>query len=204
MDLNKNQLMQYINAAITLETDVATQESLISIYNQNSLTRKPQLTLQKEPIQPSRPVEVEYHGDFSKNSSDGASYAFAFSFFFYVIGFILLVAAPHVWYIGFLFMLPGIPLMLPHFLKKKAASNSNTVSQDRYQKALAQYKQSLESVRKSNASATSVYNSNLSVWQKNTDENLSILRQKLSKTKSLLDQLYSKDLSMENIGIFRP
>ena len=65
----KTKLMEYMKAAIDLETEKSTQESIIKAYNENSLARKPELNLEEEPSQPERPPYVEYHVDW-KNPND--------------------------------------------------------------------------------------------------------------------------------------
>ena len=192
--MDKEQLMKYIKAAISLETDMATQEGLISAYEKDSQTRKPQLLLQEEPKQPSAPVQQEYHVSFL--DSDWTSTAFVCSIVCFVVAAVLFFAMFVEWSCGLVavgLVIAGRLLYIPVTRRKQAVADTNEDLNKRYRNEMEQYRQDCMAIKAANASIISNFDSNMGAWKKNANENITVLQSKLSKTKGLLDELYDKD-----------
>lgn len=191
MDLQqKEALMASMKAAIDLETDIATQESIIQRYTENSLARKPVLVLRDEPSKPAKPSYSDYHPDISKNSSDYTAVFLVLGILLVIMGVIVLFASIIV---GIITILVSSCFFIPYYKKKKAAVQQNSLAYNEYQLTLERYNKELNSVREHNEWVRQEYNKNYPIWEQNNQENLALLSKHLSHTKELLAKLYTHD-----------
>ena len=182
----KEELVAYINNAISLETDVATQEMIIQKFEQDNAMRKPQLHLLEEPAKPIQASTVEYHTDWSRNSADPTLVVFGalcpiVGLFFFTVSF----------WGGLCFVALGLLLLLPIILRKRKAAQINKENTDAYNQQYQIYQKRLSSTQKKNEQSTSTYNQQLVVWENNTRKNRVLLEKHLDQTKRLLDKFYS-------------
>lgn len=194
MDLQqKEALMASMKAAIDLETDIATQESIIQRYTENSLARKPVLVLRDEPSKPAKPSYADYHPDISTDSSVSTVF-FIGGIGFAILGVILLFSDAIG---GIITILVSACLCTPFCIrynkKKKAITQQNSLAYNEYQHTLERYNKELDNVREHNERVKQEYNKDYPAWEQNNQENLALLSKHLSHTKELLAKLYTHD-----------
>ncbi|MBR4491851.1 MAG: hypothetical protein IKO98_04255 [Bacteroidales bacterium] len=188
----KKKLMDYMKAAIDLETEVETQKSIIQAYNENSQKRKPILRLKDEPSRPMMPDTIVYHGDWSRNSADTPTYLLVLSIFLLMFGLpCIFIPGTQVW--GVILVISGICCLIPFIKKRKLVKQINNSNFENYHSAMDNYNKAIETARTYNANARESYNQNINLWNQNTNDNLMVLSQNLNKTQSLLNALYAKD-----------
>ena len=198
--MNTKDLMEYIKVAIDLETDIATQTTLIEQSNNIVLANKPQLTLLQEPQKPVidyvEPFKFTIANDW--NNEPGVASAFLFLGVFLAIvcvlftfvclaeGLIGLAFLP-VLLFGGLGLLCSLPFINGKKRYKRACQNAATKyahQKERYDKKLAEVKQTNESNRKK-------YIHDSDEWNVFYTEMNEFFTPKLAKTKELLEKHYA-------------
>lgn len=188
--MTKDELLKYLKSAIDLETDIATQESIINEYNKISLAKKPQLILKEEPSQPPAPIYIDYNAWDKKNHDDGKAVAVVFGVCGLVVGIPCIFFTP---VLGIIFTVAGLCCFMPLHNKKQEVTSENDSRKLHYENAMQRYHEQLESIKKSNEESKQIYNYDLNIWNKSDSKNRAILNEPLSKTKLLLEKLYTND-----------
>lgn len=184
--MTKEELMGYLKTAISVETDIATQESIIADYKENCLLRKPSLSLRGEPPKPNYPA--------SDNTSDSAGV-----FICFIMGIVIAVSSLlGMFFTGFtgvsiVLIILGLLMCTPEYSYKKTKSDKEKENERTYQTLMQKYDEQLKSVRNENSWITELYNKNLSEWNNNNTENIAILQEPLKNTCLVREQLYSND-----------
>ena len=195
--MDSKELQEYIKTAISLETDIATQERIVSVYKQNSQDRKPTLKLQNEPDKPSVGISEEYHPVFFSNSNfDGAAACIFIGVFLILIGFFFYSGnlVDEAKRIGYGFQITGVLLFIPYFLKKKKSRKLQEQQEATNQRRLRDYEERLAKVRENNQLTRKQYQNNLSAWSLDDEQNIKVLTQHISDTRLLLEKLYAMDI----------
>lgn len=191
------ELQDYVKTAIGLETDIATQERIVTLYKQNSQSRKPTLSLLNEPTAPDGNGEV-YREPFFSNTNIAAMslvlgiVAFFVGFCFY--GGNLVDEARKV---GHITQIVGVLLMIPFVIKKVLEKNQQKKMDDEYQRRYDTYRENLAKIKEGNKKRTDQYNRNLGVWSQGDSKNTQLLIRHIDDTRKILNKLYEKDVIYE-------
>lgn len=183
----QKELLDYLNDAIEIETDVAMQEKVAAEYEKSMAERKPQLTIQQEPKAPI----YEYKNRFGF-ISEGQAYIFmticvgGFLLFLF-IGFCLSSIDSELLVglgaFGTIFLIP-VP-----FVRRSLAK-----SEAEYSVMLEQFEKQRASVCKENSEKQKKYETNNCNWNSSYRESKAILDEHLNQTKDLLTKLYQKNV----------
>ena len=191
----KKELMKYIKQAITLETDVVTQEMIIRQYEEDTNRRKPTVALLDEPTKPARPQTLVQDSDPKENFAMGF-----FSVGFIGTGLVIFFAnifhyEPAVINTVFSLIITAIGL-IPIFGKRRInkrieqTNNSNYIT---YNHQMDSYNKELSIIREKNRQRRVIHNENIQKWDDSYKTNRSVLEDNLTHTKDLLKKFYSVD-----------
>ena len=195
--MSKEEVLKYMKSAIDLETDIATQEAIIDLYQENHNHRKPTKVLLPEPTPPEAPLMLDNQASFKGNTMNGKGVG---------IGIIIVGIVMALLSMGLDVGSEGKGIMLiiclvvaalgfiPIVYSSKKTKKINNALESKYQAKYTRYKAELERVKEDNARITENYNRKIREWQSNDDINKEALYVPLNKTKDLLSELYSQDI----------
>lgn len=185
-ELEGTALQEYIRNAITAETDVATQNEIISNYTATANAKKPQCILQQEPLKP------EYYQD------DRGGIEFG-------VGAVLLCSG-----ISLLWMMSGYDDMLVGLIRlfcwgfigygvyslikghgKKTAYDENKKN---YTYEMEKFRTQCAKVNEKNKQTQQKYSQDIIIWRETNDEMYAFMAEPLAKTKQVLETYYSQDV----------
>ena len=182
----KEELLDYLKATISLETDVATQKSIIETYNQIWLDKKPKLCLTNEPFRPSSPSIID-----TKSDGSGIGYALFVGIVFILCGIPMFFTSSTT--IGVISCLIGAGCLFQYTTHRTTANTENEKRKIEYQNALDDYQANVTLIQKRNQDEKLSYNKNMELWNKSYNENRTVLYDKLIKSNALLEKMYTKD-----------
>lgn len=195
--LEGNALQEYIQNAITVETDIATQERIITEYRENALSRKPVLLLKELPNKPKTPYYIAPIMNDGKNINLGTLMSLIVggsSLFFGLVALMANGGMEDIDGLLVILFLVGIGLMLPYFSKKKEAEEINAQKEKNYQNSLAYYEEQVERINGQNEMIRKQQSANIEIWDKANQ----VMEQKfihaLEETQMTLNTLYSQDV----------
>ena len=179
-----------MKAAIDLETEVATQESIYKTFAYDHMAREPKLFLETDPAEPPAPMKKEY-GDASRPTLDLQSILYIAGVFGVLIGAFLLFSSLLT---GIIVITVSVCACIPFKQKEKAISDENKRNEAAYKDALEMHRQAVEQTRMRNEEAVRDFNSNHALWEANGRENSDVLHGHIEQTAALLKKVYEKDL----------
>ena len=186
-------LQEYLKTVITVETDVATQNRIIEQYHTFSLSREPSL------IQVTDPPKPEY-SDYVKHDTEGYTrliLLLGIPGMVFLIGFFLLIGEPSAFLARIALLVPGIVGVwwaIRLILEKKKFETEKSNEYNHYLKAIETYDAQCTKNKRLNNENSSRYHEEHSEWEENQRKNMEDLKQPLILTKTLLNELYKKDL----------
>jgi len=179
--LQHDELMDYLNKAIEIETDVAIQEKIIEEYEKEAEKRKPVIALRESHNTFPSPPHI---GNTMVGIVSGvASIVFALLLFRVnsldplpvgsAIAFCMLLGG---------ILLAGIPYM--RYLNEVKS----------YRSSMASYNAHVENLHKENEEKRAQYNAAMTSWRHSYNENKNKLALPLKQTKEVMDEFYSIDV----------
>lgn len=190
----KTGLLEYIKAAIELETNVLTQEQIITDYFSTAEARKPVFKRNHMPRKPQAPEDKEEFG--------GAEACILFAIFLFICGFVALCHcfdAPE-WYnretmptVVFMFVGGGL-LLLPYNSKQKKRKKQFEETSRQYAIEKDKYEETSKRIEIENAEREAVYRENLSKWTQSNEEMKIAMSQPIEETRAILASLYAMNL----------
>lgn len=191
------ELLDYIEHLITVETDIATQQRLTEAYNASAEERKPQLILEEEPQRPQTPQFPSYL-EFV-NANEGAAIAAAMGGFFSLLFLFLLLLSPvddmDDVIVLFLFCIIGGALAtLPFFAKLQKRKEERAERERLFNDAMEQYTNRHAKVAQVNAERKNYYYDDMDAWNKSNSQVLAHMAVPLAESQSLLERLYAQNI----------
>ena len=169
-ELESKALQEYLQNAITLETDVATQEEIISQYALTANEKKPQCVLREEPPKKENFVFV---GFFLVILSAGGALLFASlasgGGFFSTLWWILAGIAALFVVMSFWLECSSIKEVIDHQKQSKMVEEENKIINQRYSQ-------------------------DMKTWEKTKNEMNAFMAKPLAKTRQILEAYYSQDV----------
>ena len=191
--IDNDELQKYLKAAISLETDVATQQNLIQCYNTSSYEREPQLRQDNHPVAPQKPTHIHYGFSFNDSKAIFPSILFLLGVFMFLFGMYGASVNNTGDNAGFATMgwvsLLGV---IPHIAMHIVTAKKNKDMDQQYEEQMAKYQAACASIDQNNAQYNATYNRDHAAWESNNRSNLNIMRGKLSETNRVLSALYQK------------
>ena len=187
--IENNELMEYLKNAISLETDIATQETILENYTAHFQNNQPTLSEKSMPQPP-----IDY-----KDESVWLGLTFSFLGICISVGCTLpvilmdaslLVDASMIaaFLVMFLILLGSVRFAFSCVSEKKKIEETNNSNRRVYDLKCAQ-------IQKENEEAQRAYVENASEWKESSDEVLGEVQTHLAQTRDLAAKLYaSKDL----------
>lgn len=172
-ELESRALQEYLQNAITLETDVATQEEIISQYALTANEKKPQCVLREEP-----PQKVDECDMIS-------------SFFFLILcagGLMLLInvaSGSGDFFAGVCWLLAGVVALFAAGLFLVTCSSII---------GLIHHQKQSKMVEKENESIKQRYSQDMETWEKTKNEMNAFMARPLANTRQILERYYSQDV----------
>ena len=182
----KEQLVAYLKHAISLETDVATQEMIVQECERDTESRKPMLVEQTEPERPMEPAPKEAL-ETSLNMNEHP-YICVSTILAGSIGFLLLFLP-----FSATLLLIGILCLFPLILERNYIHQKYKKSLESYHESLQFYEEQLAKVQEHNNILTEEYHKRLAEWQRSASDNKTTLEAHLRQTRELLEKLYALD-----------
>lgn len=183
----QKELLEFLNNAIEIETDVATQEKIAAEYEKNMAERKPSLITQQEPKVPI--FEYKTADGRSENDAHGwiALWAGLAIFLFIMAAGI---ASSGEGGLALPFVLCGVVF----FIFAERIRRDLKKSKEDFSVMLEQFEKQRATVRKENSEKQKEYEANSCNWNCSYRESKAILEEHLNKTKDLLTKLYQKNM----------
>ena len=186
----KQELVDYLQRAIALETDVSTQEMIVREYEGDSDIRKPHYLEIKEPKKPEQPQYSSYFDERVYVIFGAVIMLMGILFLFFPLmgddaGFKLAA------FFGVVFLIWGPIWFFPNINKARAKKQENERLAEKYDMELKNYRTKLEEVKQKNDRNRSDYQGEMSEWERSKSLNMVILSSHITETKSLLDSFYS-------------
>ena len=185
----RQQLMDYMKAAIDLETAIATQEEIIRACKEQHAKREPALRLVSHPQKPEKP-EYKTNGMFSGSNITKKGHLVligGFSLFFMLIMF-----ASSALFFSIICGIIGVLCFISVIQSNKETEEYNGSISRQYMEKMEKYKKECSKIDEQNAGKRRVYDRDLSIWNENGQTNLRLLQGRLDQTRGLLDQLYAQ------------
>lgn len=193
-NLERKEIMDYLNMAIDLETEIATQEQILTETKRVWEMRKPALDLQKMPAQPMLYSTDNKH-DWDNNNDSGWG---ALVWFIVAIATIFFMAIPLCmngtlnW--GIFSILAGIISGIIGVRTLRKPQRLNTEASKMNQEIMAEYSRKRNIINNQNAQIKIVYNEKLREWNESWTGFRQSLNEPSQQTKELLDRLYEKNI----------
>lgn len=192
----KQKLMEWMKAAIELETEIATQESVINCYCEQHSTEEPKLQLLNTPSQPVCPEHVKNPARFFIKgiNAKGLFILLAGSYFLFAVIFLFNNSEERFdsfsYFIGF--SVAGLLCLIPVFISNLKTRIANGKLDRQYSYAMEDYRRKLGNANAENERRQTNYQHDYELWRENREANLDILNRELQKSKNLLTQLYAQ------------
>ena len=191
----KQGLMEWMKAAIDLETEIATQEAIKNNYTKKHLDSEPKLDLIELPSAPQTPIYIN-----TDTSFNDLLYNHTACFLGIVMGSVLIIfgffGLFESFLIGLLYIIIGIILLIVSCKPindskvKKGQHNERLSSQYHIKKS--EYDRQVEIVNAENRQRKTAYDHDAQIWRENGKTNLDLMNNELIKPKNLLSQLYAQ------------
>lgn len=204
----KQRLMEWMKAAIDLETEIATQESVLNAFWEQHLRKKPKLDLVQTPSEPKRPRHMENPARFGRYdyNAKGIWIAVAIGCFFVAVVILLFGTSaasnavnrdevlPGIYISTVVITIIGIICLIPVFVSNHKTNKANAELDKFYAHAMEEYKKNVSTTRAENIHREAVFRRNSQLWKDNEQANTDVLNRELQKSKVLLEQLYSQQV----------
>lgn len=192
------ELLEYLQNAITVETDIVTQEKIADEYKANALQRKPILNVKDLPIKPQQPYTIfDFDVTDNSNPSYGVSILRMIGWLFVGFGIIVFAAlqgdAAALGLVAVLCLI-GWGMTIPYSLKKKEVEKENELKAASYAKSLEHYNLMVEEITNQNADDKKRYATNIIAWESSNREFEERSRHFTKESQATLDKLYSWDV----------
>ena len=172
--MENKELLEYLQTAIEVETDLATQEQILKQCCENIQDRKPILKLEDVPSIP-----------MNMTDTSAAKFGAAGVVLFGVIMFLILVGAA--WYLGFIF---GAPFILIGFFIMKSLRNDDKIAAQQLEDHAKQRRLIVER----NDQQQRIYNAAIRQCTDSTRALRAAVEPNIAATKELLEKLYAKGI----------
>lgn len=193
-ELEGTALQEYIQNAISVETDIATQEKLKEDVINCVAAKKPILQLIPEPKAPATP-NTEFR---SAEFISGGAYAWLFfAILMAVISLIVLSICgiqKEIVVVLLISIVCMIPYLSTYFIKKKRFMKEVAQAWDIYGREKADYNMLKEKTIKANEQRTNQQRTNLQEWNQFNQQMKQTMGQAMEETKKTLDKLYALDV----------
>ena len=185
-------LQEYIQNAISVETDMATQGKLKEDFINCAEQKKPVLQLMPQPKAPTAP-----NAEFSLSLSGGA-YAWLFFVILMAVLSLIVLSICGIQKETVVFLLISIVCMIPYlityFIKKKRFMKEVALAWDIYRSEKADYKILKEKTIRANEQRTNQQRTNLQEWNQFNRQMDQTMSQAMEETQKTLDKLYAWDV----------
>ena len=175
----RNKLLDYLKTAISVETDIETQNQIRAAAVKEKETRKPVLHQKKLPEIPDMP-------DFSVDSNFVVAFLVTAVLFLFVGIFALFYDFRVMSYI---FCVLGIIFLIPIWVEKRKAKKEAAHCRERIDYICSDY----TSIKKENDNLKSEWHQQLAEWNNSNDALLAEMEQPYTETLHVRDQLYAID-----------
>ena len=190
----KKELMEYIKQAITLETDVVTQEMIIRQYEEDTNKRKPTVALLEEPTKPATPQPFVPDNDPKESVAVLLGYVcsgLGLFMVFYGLGFNGDGTAGII--LGIVFFFLGLIPKLVSRNIRKGIEEKNDSNYATYNHEMDSYNKELSIIREKNEQRRVIHNEFIQKWDESYKTNRSVMEANLTHTKDLLKKFYAVD-----------
>lgn len=179
--MGKEELIQYFEDAIALETEIITQENLVSQFEAMSENKKPVLVERK--VQAARPDADGF--DTETNAATFFLVTFT-SIFLFTQLMEFSAAEPSFWPLIGMAILDGIILAIYLLEKKKW--------EEKYSEQMDMYNEDCNLCRKENENRKEKFAYNQKCWEDSCTKMRATLEKPLKETKENLERVYSKNI----------
>ena len=194
-ELEGTALQEYIQNAISVETDMATQEKLKEDFINCVAAKKPILRSIPEPKAPGMPNTVFHSAEFI---STGACVGLGFGIFMVFSSLIVSIVTGGINELGIIFLLISIVCTIPYlstyFIKKIRFMKEVAQAWDIYGREKADYKILEEETIKTNEERRIQQRINLQKWNQFNQQMDQTMSQAMEETQKTLDKLYAWDV----------
>lgn len=182
-NITQNELLDYLKNAIDLETDVATQEQIITTYKQKAEEDKPKVvTLEK----PKAPIH--------NNENPSGTGLFVLGIVFFLFGLIPALLVPGDSEFRIILALIGVGLLMWCCYEGMKEKTKYDEVEQQYNSMREKYETQLASVQKANKESLENYQNHIGPWTHSNEQMLAVLNGPITDTKEVLSRFYSKEV----------
>lgn len=187
-ELQGEKLIEYLKDAISLESDIATQEATCNQYNAEMEERKPEFHAVSENKLPDAPMLENVNGEHVGSYLFCAAVCIIGGLFFVGSG----IEGWAVW--GILFIIAGILCILGSVLHVRNVNQRNESRQSAYNQKVNNVKAKNKDIQKQNAGAHETFQQRFREWEECSSETNQVMDARKDDTSSVLSRLYDLDV----------
>lgn len=187
-ELSVEKLQEYLQHAIAIETDIATQTRIVEQYKANALARKPILRCNDIPEKPKAP---DYEEEIEIFWSFGFMLVILMAFVCACIGFGL--SSGGFSFFSLLFFGGAVWLIIFPIKSWLSAKKVNKERAEYYYTSLSAYNKKASEIMERNSLLEQKHSEEVAKWSNSNEEVYLVMNQTLDESKSTLDKLYSLD-----------